>query len=72
MALDAGLGFAAGHQGSLLNVDALDAVDDRPAERVGDAHPHLVVACVRRLVAEQDEIERSVSGLDVDDGCGDR
>ena len=37
----------------------LDAVDDRTAERPGDADADLEPARVGRLVAEQDEVERS-------------
>ena len=49
------------------HVDALDAVDDRATERVGDADADLEAAGVGGLVAEQDEVERSVGGLDVGD-----
>ena len=41
----------------------LDAVDDRAAERAGDAHADLEAAGVGRLVAEQDQVERAVGRL---------
>ena len=59
--------------GLALHGDALEARRDRPAERVRDADPDLEAARVRRLVAEEHEVERPVRGLvradRIDDRC---
>ena len=50
-------------EGRLLDLEVLDARGTRPPEGVGDADADLVVAGVGRLVAEQDEVVRTVFGL---------
>ncbi len=55
-----------------VDVDALDAVDHRASERVGNADADLEPTGVGRLVAEQDQVEDAVGGLDVGDRRGNR
>ena len=61
----AGLALAAHPRA--LDGDPLQAGDDRHAERVRDADPDLVAARVRRLVPEQDQVERLLAAHRLDD-----
>ena len=70
--LDTDIGLAASAQHRAVDIDALDAVHDRASERVSHADPDLEATGVGGLVAEQDQIERAVRGLDVGDGRSDR
>src|SRR5439155_5052675 len=67
--LPAAARLAARTQAAVVDVDSLDARDAWEAERVRDAHADLVVAGVRRLVAEQEQVERLRS---LPDGLGQR
>src|SRR5699024_2445290 len=50
-----------------IELDALDAADNRPTECVGRTYPDLVVTRVRGLVAEQDQVEGALRLLGLTD-----
>ena len=51
--------------------DHAGAVDDRPAELIGEPDPDLEVAGVRGVVAEQDQVVAAAVGLVCSDDRGD-
>ena len=65
-----GLLLAADH--AVRDGHALDAGQDRPAERTPDADRDLVAAGVAGLVAQEQHVERAAGGLVLADGVHDR
>ena len=70
--LVARIGLAASHDAALGDIDALDAVHDRAAERIRHPDADLEVAAVGGFVAEQDEVEFPAGCLELPHCVGDR
>ena len=60
-------GVALDARAAVAMLDLLQPGHDRQPERIRDADPHLVVARIRRLVAEQQQVERLLAAHCVDD-----
>src|SRR2546425_422827 len=62
--LETGIAFAARRERAVGDVDRLDAVDDRAAERAGDAYTDLEAARIGGFVSEQERVEDAGIGFE--------
>ena len=62
--LESGVGLTTGDHRLTFDIDALDPAHYRPTQGVGHSDSHLVPTGIGRFVAEEDEIEPAISGLE--------